>query len=199
MLLTIVEYIFSKDVQEMIAELDGEFNKPRGPRAYPRTLIIGVIMFCLYMGVTGLKQMEHYCEDSKLLNLFTCGFNPKEDTFRRFLKDSDIRTIKSIFLYSLIKFKDHGWLDFTRLFVDGTDALVNASKNYLIHLEEIENVKKIKKLGLLHNGKRPKIKQFKNKINLMLKNDELDEETIESLKLALKNSKIYIVVMCSKI
>ena len=50
-LLTIVEYLFSSDIQEMITELDGKFNKPRGPRAYPRTLIIGVIMFCLYIGI----------------------------------------------------------------------------------------------------------------------------------------------------
>ena len=192
LLLSIVEYLFSNDIQEMIAVLDAEFDKPRGARAYPRTLIIGVLMFCLYKGITSLKIIEDICEDSKLLNKFTCGFNPKEDSFRRFLKDSDSRIIKSIFLYSLLKFEDYGWLDFTRLFVDGTDALVNASKNYLIHSEEIENVKKIKALGLLHNGKRPQIKQFKEKVTRILdEHNELDLEITKTLKLALKNSKIY--------
>lgn len=192
LLLSIAEYLFSDPIQEIIAVLDSEFDNPRGPRAYPRTLIIGVLMFCLYKGITSLKMIEEICEDSNLLNKFTCGFNPKEDSFRRFLKDSNPRIIKSIFLYSLIKFEDYGWLDFTRLFVDGTDALVNASKNYLIHSNEIENVKKIKELGLLHNGKRPQIKKFKEKVTRILtENTELDKQTKETLKLALKNSKIY--------
>lgn len=191
-LLSIAEYLFSDEIQELIAVLDSEFDKPRGPRAYPRTLIIGVLMFCLYKGITSLSIIEEYCEDSRILNKFTCGFNPKEDVFRRFLKDSDTRIVKSIFLYSLIRFEDYGWLDFTRLFVDGTDALVNASKNYLIHFNEIENVKRIKEMGLLHNGKRPQIKQFKEKVTRILsENDDLSKQTIKSLKLALKNSKIY--------
>ena len=149
MLLSIAEYLFSDPIQEIIAVLDSEFDNPRGPRAYPRTLIIGVLMFCLYKGITSLKMIEEICEDSNLLNKFTCGFNPKEDSFRRFLKDSNPRIIKSIFLYSLIKFEDYGWLDFTQLFVDGTDALVNASKNYLIHSNEIENVKKNKRTRII--------------------------------------------------
>lgn len=192
LLLSIVEYLFLDDVQEMIRLLESEFTKKRGPRAYPRTLVIGVLMFSLYKGMNSLKLIAEFCGDSITLNKFTCGFNPKEDVFRRFLKDSDPRITKSIFLYSLLKFEDYGWLDFARLFVDGTDALVNASKNYLIHLEEIENVKKIKELNLLHNGKRPQIKKFKEKITQMLKEKEkYDEETIKTLKLAQKNSKIY--------
>lgn len=105
LLLSIAEYLFSDEIQELIAVLDSEFDKPRGPRAYPRTLIIGVLMFCLYKGITSLNIIEEYCEDSKILNKFTCGFNPKEDVFRRFLKDSDTRIVKSIFLYSLIRFE----------------------------------------------------------------------------------------------
>ena len=73
------------------------------------------------------------------MNLFTSGFNPKEDVYHRLLKDAKQIVIKKIFfLFSLIEFDDYGWLDLAKLFVDGTDALVNASKNYVMHLEEIE-------------------------------------------------------------
>ena len=147
---------FLDEVQDLIAELDSEINSNTGPRAYPRTLVIGVIMFAIEKGQTSIKGIASFCEDSKLVNLFTSGFNPKEDVYRRLLKESDRRVIKKIFLFSLIKLEDYGWLDFTHLFVDGTDALVNASKYYVIHLEEIENVKKIKSLGLIHNGKKKK-------------------------------------------
>ena len=92
---------------------------------------------------------------------------------------------------SLIRLNDYGWLDLAQLFVDSTDALVNASKYYLIHFKEIENVKKIKKLGLLHNGKKGSPKRFKQKLNKILESEDLDEETEKVLKLALKNSKIH--------
>ena len=78
LMLSIAEYLFSDEIQELIAVLDSEFNNPKGPRAYPRTLIIGVLMFCLYKGITSLSIIEEYCEDSYLLNKFKCRFNPKE-------------------------------------------------------------------------------------------------------------------------
>lgn len=44
----------------------------------------------------------------------------------------------------------------------------------------------------MHNGKRPQIKKFKEKVTRILtENTELDKQTKETLKLALKNSKIY--------
>lgn len=189
--LSIVMYLFLDEVQELIAELDSEFNSKTGPRAYPRTLIIGVIMFAISKGQTTLKGIASFCEDSKLVNLFTSGFNPKEDVFRRLLKETNQRLLKKIFLFSLIKLDDYGWLDLVHMFVDGTDALVNASKHYVIHLEEIENVKKIKSLGLIHNGKKSSAKLFKEKIIRLLQDSQLDEETVKVLNLALKNTKIY--------
>lgn len=189
--LSIIVYLFMDEVQELIHELDSKFNSKRGPKAYPRTLVIGVLMYALKTGKTNLKSISSFCEDSTLINMFTSGFNPKEDVYRRLLKETDPRILKKIFLFSLIRLNDYGWLDLAQLFVDGTDALVNASKYYLIHLEEIENVKKIKKLGLLHNGKKGSPKRFKEKLNKILESKNLDEETEKVLKLALKNSKIY--------
>lgn len=189
--LSIIVYLFIDEVQELIHELDSKFKSKRGPKAYPRTLVIGVLMFALKTGKTNLKSISSFCEDSTLINMFTSGFNPKEDVYRRLLKESDPRILKKIFLFSLIILNDYGWLDLAQLFVDGTDALVNASKYYLIHLEEIKNVKKIKKLGLIHNGKKGSPKQFKQKLSKILESEDLDEETEKVLKLALKNSKIY--------
>ena len=60
LLLSIVEYLFLDDVQEMIRLLESEFTKKRGPRAYPRTLVIGVLMFSLYKGMNSLKLMTFY-------------------------------------------------------------------------------------------------------------------------------------------
>ena len=189
--LSIVTYLFLDEVQELIAELDSEFNSKLGAPAYPRTLVIGVLMFAIKMGRTTLKGIAGFCEDSKLINMFTSGNNPKEDVYRRLLKDGNQRVLKKIFLYSLIELDDYGWLDLVHLFVDGTDALVNASKHYVIHLDEINNVKKIKSMGLIHNGKKGSPKRFKEKLIALLKAGDLDDETEKVIRLALKNTKIY--------
>ena len=85
--------------------------------------------------------------------------------------------LKKIFLFSLIILEDYGWLNLDHLFVDGTDALANASKYYIIHSEEINNVKVIKNLGLIHNGKKGSPKQFKEKIIKILQKGKINEET----------------------
>ena len=118
--LSIVVYLFLDEVQELVVELDSEFNSTTGPSAYPRTLVIGVIMFAISKGQTTLKGFASFCEDNKLVNLFISGFNPKGDVYPKLLK--------KIFLFSLIKLNDYGWLDVVHLFVDGTDALVNVLK-----------------------------------------------------------------------
>ena len=63
--LSIVWYLFLDPVQELIAELDAEFDSKYGPNAYPRTLVIGVLMFAISQGKTSLKGIEDMCEDSK--------------------------------------------------------------------------------------------------------------------------------------
>ena len=77
--LSIVEYLFLNEVQELIGELDSKFDSTYGPRAYPRTLVIGVLMYALNKGRSSLSDISSFCEDSHLLNLFTSGFNPKDD------------------------------------------------------------------------------------------------------------------------
>ena len=103
--LSIISYLFMEEVQDLIHELDLKFNSKRGPKAYPRTLVIGVLMFALKTGKTNLKSISSFCEDSALINMFTSGFNPKEDVYRRLLKDSDPRILKKIFFIQLNQVK----------------------------------------------------------------------------------------------
>ena len=55
-LLRIDEYLFLNEVQELIGELDSKFDSPYVSRAYPRTLVIGVIMYALNKGRSSLRD-----------------------------------------------------------------------------------------------------------------------------------------------
>ena len=74
-LLSIVRYLFLNPVQELIAKLDAEFSsKKNGPRAYPQTLVIAVLMFAISKRKTSLQGITDICEDSKVVNLITFRF-----------------------------------------------------------------------------------------------------------------------------
>ena len=53
------------------------------------------------------------------------------------------------------------FLNFTKLFLDGTDALVNGSKHYKITLDEINALKQLKKWNILHNNTKNSINRTK--------------------------------------
>ena len=46
MLLTIVEFVFTNMIQNLMHELDLEFESKRGRPAYPRTLLLIVVLYC---------------------------------------------------------------------------------------------------------------------------------------------------------
>ena len=47
MLLTITNFAFSDMVQNLMHQLDLEFESKRGRPAYPRTLLLIVVLYCL--------------------------------------------------------------------------------------------------------------------------------------------------------
>ena len=46
MLLTIVDFAFSDMIQNLMHQLDLEFESKRGRPAYPRTLLLIVVLYC---------------------------------------------------------------------------------------------------------------------------------------------------------
>ena len=53
--------------------------------------------------------------------------------------------------------------------MDGTDALVNASVNYLIHEDEIEALKLMNEWNLIHDLSDSKMKKVKVKVKCKLR------------------------------
>ena len=81
---TIVNFIFKPYVQDLIKDLNKEFDSKEGNRAYPRELLLGVLMYCSTLHFSNLTAIARECKLNSMLQVFTCGETPSASTFKRF-------------------------------------------------------------------------------------------------------------------
>ena len=118
MLLTIVNFAFSDMIQNLMHQLDLEFESKRGRPAYPRTLLLIVVLYCFSIDMSNYAKMEDDCKKNKFLLIATCGLKPSRNSFANFLNKSDANVIKKVFIATLVLLNDLHFLNFVKLFVD---------------------------------------------------------------------------------
>ena len=136
-------------------------------------------------------EIERECEKNRFLRIFTGNTEPKYSTFKRFLEESDRLVIKKIFIATLVKLNDLRFLNFTKIFLDGTDALVNGSKHYKITLDELNALKQLKKWNLLHNNTEKSVNRTICGLEEKLEIYAHDGEKLKLINLALKRVELY--------
>ena len=191
MLLTIVDFAFSDMIQNLMHQLDLEFESKRGRPAYPRTLLLIVVLYCFSIDISNYAKMEEECKKNKFLLIATCGLKPSRNSFANFLNKSDAKVIKKVFIATLVLLNDLHFLDFVKLFVDGTDALVRGSRYYKITKKELIALIQVHEWGLLHNNTPSSINRTINGLKEKLELFENDKEMCKTINLALKRVKIY--------
>ena len=191
MLLTIVNFAFSNMVQSLMHELDLEFESKCGRSAYPRTLLLIVVLYCFSIDIANYTKMEQECKKNKFLLIATCGLKPSRNTFANFLNKSDATVIKKVFIATLVLLNDLHFLDFVKLFIDGTDALVRGSRNNKITEKELNALMQVEKWGLLHNNTIQSINRTINGLEEKLEIYKNDEEMCKTINLILKRVKLY--------
>ena len=188
---TITNFIFKPYVQDLIKNLNKEFDSKEGNRAYPRELLLGVLMYCSTLHFSNLTAIARECKLNKMLQVFTCGETPSASTFKRFFKENNRLTLKKIFCCTLLEFNEEKFLDFSRLFIDGTDALVNGSIHYKITWNEITMLKYVKQWKILHNNRKQSMERFLTELKKKEEFYKDDEEMLKLIQMALKRPDIY--------
>ena len=145
MLLTIVEFALSNMIQNLMHQLDSEFKSKRGRPAYPRTLLLIVVLALIFPIILKWKKNV---KKNKFLLIVTCGLKPTRNSFANFLNKSDEKIIKKVFVPTLVLSNDLHFSDFVKLFVDGTDAIVRASRNHKITKKKHKNIKINERIGI---------------------------------------------------
>jgi len=183
---TIVYFIFSRAVQDVIKNFDDEFPSKKGGKAYPRSMLLAIFLYCYKEGETSISGMVKRCRYDRILRILTCGTNPSYSTLKRFQKDCNKKAFKKIFIYTLVELNDLDLLKFLHLFIDGTDAIIRGSKHYKITRDELKALKLLKKYKLLSKSNNTFSKNWEKKINRKI-DGNADEKEVKLLKIALKN------------
>ena len=199
MLLTITNFAFSKMVQNLMHQLDSEFESKRGRPAYPRTLLLIVVLYCFSIDIANYTKMEEECKKNKFLLIVTCGLKPSRNSFANFLNKSDAKVIKKVFIATLVLLNDLHFLDFVKLFVDGTDAIVRASRNNKITPKEVERLKLMNEWNLLHNNTPKSINHTIEGLEEKLEFYKNDEEMCKTINSILKRINLYNTNIFSKL
>ena len=102
MLLTIVIFALSNMIQNLMHQLDLEFESKRGRPAYPTTLLLIVVLYCFSINISNYTKLEEECKKNKFLLIATCGLKPSHNSFANFLNKSDEKVIKKVFIATLV-------------------------------------------------------------------------------------------------
>ena len=199
MLLTTTNFAFSKMVQNLMHQLDLEFESKRGHPAYPRTLLLIVVLYCFSIDIANYTKMEEECKKNKFLLIVTCGLKPSRNSFANFLNKSDAKVIKKVFIATLVLLNDLHFLDFVKLFVDGTDAIVRASRNNKITLKDVERLKLMNEWNLLYNNTPKSINRTINGLEEKLEFYKNDEEMCKTINSILKRINLYNINIFGKL
>jgi len=124
MLLAIFNFVFLPMVQHLMQDLDSEFKGKRGPKAYPRALLLIVVLYCFSEDINKYKSIANECKKNKFLIIILEGKTPTRGTFANFLNKSDHEIVHRVFVSTLIILNEMNALSIARVFIDGTDILI---------------------------------------------------------------------------
>lgn len=180
--------------------LDAKFNSELGRPAYSRIQLLSIFIFAEIKGVTNIYDIPVLCETNDIFKILTPGDIPQRSTLTKFLNPEDEDIFLSMYLYTLVKLNDYHYLDNIKdAYLDGTDALINGSVNYLIHEDEIEALELLNRWNLLHNNTESKIEYVKREWKKKLIRYKNDPDKARLIELAFKRPKLYNEYIFNKI
>lgn len=131
MLLAIFNFVFLPMVQHLMRDLDSEFKGKHGPKAYPRALLLIVVLYCFSEDINKYKSMTNECKKNKFPIIILEGKTPTRRTFANFLNKSDHEIVHRVFVSTLVILNEMNTLSIARVFIDGTDILIKMIQTLL--------------------------------------------------------------------
>ena len=194
-------FLFEPPVAQQFERLNREYRSKQGNVAYDRRKLYFAMSYGINYDVDcDLAKMADLCRTDKILgDVLGEDFTPVGQTFNNFLANSNRQVMKTISLCSVMDMNDLELLDFTRIYTDSTDALINGSIHYKISRKEVEYFKLMNEWNLLHNGSVKKMKR--NHKLLMEKQEEYadNEEICESIDEISKKFSLYDKIILNRL
>ena len=187
-----VKFSFTEYACDLFDVLHREFRSRQGPPAYDRRKLFLAMSYASRFEVDhDLTKVARLCRTDKILEEILGDDKPSNVTFDNFLSKSDGHIMKSLAICTVMEMNDLGFLDFSRLYTDSTDAKINGSVHYKVGKDEIEGIKLMNELGLLHNRSVKQMKVYRRRLEKIKKENNSDTEMVKTIDHILKNFKLY--------
>jgi hypothetical protein len=85
-LVTIVDFIFSVCIIDLMDELNGIFSSKLGNKAYDRSMLLGILLYCFHRHKYNLSDIAHECKVNNVLRIFTCNEAPFTINFKKIFR-----------------------------------------------------------------------------------------------------------------
>ena len=93
--------------------------------------------------------MSKECKKNKYLNTILDDRVISRGTFANFLNNSDREGVHKIFIATLVLLNDIDAFSIARVFIDGTDVIVRASRSYFIRQNDLKAMELLNEWGLV--------------------------------------------------
>ena len=197
---SIVEFIFEDCIVDLMHMLDSEFNSELGRPAYPRLMILGLCLFGEEKGIQYLSELNRTCYTDDIFKTLINDRVPSRNIFSNFLDWNDEIIFLSVFLYTLVKINDYDFFPKdNNNYLDGTDARINGSVNYLITEDEIEALELMKHFKLIHDGSDEQKRKSRTQAKLKLRYYKNHQKYSKLFGLAIKRIELYNWTIYNKI
>ena len=197
---TVISFIFKPLIVDLMKLIDSNYASELGPPAYPRLQLLAILAFAEIRGEDDPDKICQLCKTDDIFKILTPTRKPTRNTLNSLFNWQDETIFLSIFLLTVSMLNDY---DFPpkdkKHYLDSTDALVNASVNYLITEEEIEALELMKKWNLIHNSTPKKIRQSKIMVECKLRQYKNNPEITKLIGIILKRIKLYNTTVYSKL
>ena len=84
-------------IQDITKEMDAEFKGKRSRKAYPRVLLLIVVLYCFSIKISRYNDMSKECKKNKYLNIILDDREMSRGTFTNFLNNSNREGVHKIF------------------------------------------------------------------------------------------------------
>lgn len=190
-LLVIFNFAFTPMIQDLMKELDSKFDGIRGNKAYPRVLLLIVVLYCFSKNINKYDSMSEECKHNDCLKIILDNKKPSRGTFTNFMNNSDTEVTHKIFISTLVLLNDLKAFSIIKVFIDGTDIIVRASRNYWLKQKDLDVMYQLFEWNLLHDGSKQGIEKSLEGLNIKLKEYEDDEDMVKLIESAKRRIKIH--------
>ena len=104
---SIIEFAFEDCIVDLMDVLDSQFDSELGPPAYPRLMVLLILLFGEEKGIEQYTKLNETCYTDDVFKVLIDERVPSRNILSGFINLDEDLIFTSVFLYTLVKINDY--------------------------------------------------------------------------------------------